>query len=269
MPALLEIQRAIAAGLVAPEDAAVAPHVVVDGLAAGARLNVYRNNFVGALTTALRLSFPAVDRLVGAAFFESAARRFIERAAPKSACLDEYGAEFPSFLEDFEPAAGLPYLPGVARLEWAVSRALHALDSVALDIARLAEIPPSEQGRIAFVPQPSIGLVQAEHPVDAIWRAVLARDDAAMAAIDLRAGPVWLLVERRAGEVAVTVTRCALGAWRFAAVLFAGRPLQAAIDAAPEIDAAILLADHLAAGRLAGVGRTAQDDAASAAEMPR
>ena len=40
--------------------------------------------------------------------------------------------------------------------------------------------------------------------MDAIWRAVLARDDAAMAAIDLAAGAVRLLIERRAGEIEVT-----------------------------------------------------------------
>ena len=41
------------------------------------------------------------------------------------------------------------------------------------------------------------------HPQHLVWRAVLAAGDAAMAAIDLAAGPVWLMVERDASEVAV------------------------------------------------------------------
>jgi len=39
------------------------------------------------------------------------------------------------------------------------------------------------------VPHPSVALVAADHPVDAIWRAVLSQDDAAMAAINLTTGP--------------------------------------------------------------------------------
>lgn len=247
MPTLLEVQQAIRRSLVGRDDRDAVRHLRGNGLPPAARLSIYRNTFAGGLTTALRLSFPAVHHLVGADFFESAARIFIERAPPRSAWLDEYGAGFPEFLASFAPAASLPYLPGVARLEWAVGRALHAPDTAPLDIARLAEVAPEDQGTVAFVPHPSVALVQADYPVDEIWRAVLDRDAAAMAAIDLAAGPVWLLVERRAGDV--MVTPCSEPAWRFAAELIGSRPLQVAIATVPEVEAPILLADHLARGR--------------------
>ncbi|HVA15369.1 MAG TPA: DNA-binding domain-containing protein, partial [Stellaceae bacterium] len=243
-----DLQHAVHRSLVARNDAELASHIIPDGLAPQSRLNIYRNTFVGTLTTALRLSFPAVYRLVGAAFFESAARIFIEAEPPDSAYLDDYGETFPDFLARFAPAASLSYLPDVARLEWCVNRALHALDVEPLDLARLAAIDPQDQSRVGFVPCPSIGLVRSTYPVDAIWRAVLAQDDDAMSKIDLRSDPVWLLIERR--KSGVDVIRCTAQAWRFASELFATRPLEAAIDAAPGVDASILLADHLAAGRL-------------------
>ncbi len=210
-------------------------------------LNVYRNPFIGSLTTALRLVYPAIHRLVGALFFESAAGLFIEAGPPRSAWLDEYGTSFPEFLAGFAPAAALPYLPGVARLERAVNRALHASDDPPLDLSRLAAVEAADHGNIAFVPHRSIGLVDAEYPVNATWRAVLSEDDAAMAAIDLAAGPTWLLVERNANGV--QVIRVPEPEWRFLSELCASRPLQEAIEAAPEIDAADVLAGHLAAGR--------------------
>jgi hypothetical protein len=246
MPTLLELQRAVYRGLVAGEDG-FAAHVVADGMAGEARLNVYRHTFVGNLTTALRLVYPAIHRLVGGPFFEGAARLFIEAQPPQSARLDEYGAGFPEFLAGFAPAASLPYLPGVARLEWTVNTALHANDAAPLDLSHLAAVDAADHGHIAFVPHPSVGLVAADHPVDAIWRAVLSQDDAAIAAVDLSAGPVWLLVER--GASGVEVLRLLAPEWRFMSELCASRPLQEAIDAAPEIDAASLLADLLAAGR--------------------
>jgi uncharacterized protein len=247
MPTLLEIQRAVYHSLVQRDDDPLAGHIVFDGIAGADRLNICRNTFVGSLTNALRLAYPAIHRLVGAEFFESAARIFIEAQPPRGAYLDAYGAEFPEFLAGFPSAASLAYLPGVARLEWAVNRALHAVDVEALDLSRLAALDPADHGRVVFQSHPSVSLVRADHPVDAIWRAVLAQDDAAMAAIDIGAGAVWLLVERQ--ESGVEVRRLSEPEWRFAAELCASRPLQAAIAAAPETDAAILLADHLAAGR--------------------
>src|SRR6516225_2350475 len=148
MPTLLDLQRAVYRGFVAGEDGPCAAHAVADGIAGAARLNVYRNTFVGNLTTALRLVYPAIHRLVGAPFFESAARVFVEAQPPRSAWLDEYGGGFPEFLADFAPAASLPYLPGVARLEWAVDMALHAIDAAPLDLSDLAGIALADHGHI-------------------------------------------------------------------------------------------------------------------------
>jgi hypothetical protein len=249
MPTLLEIQQAVGRSILA-DDALAAGYILADGLPPEARLGIHRDNFIGNATTALKLSYPAVHRLVGVEFFEGAARVFIAAEPPRRADLDAYGEGFPEFLAGFPPASALSYLPGVARLEWAVNRALHAPDVEALDIARLGAVAAADGDRIAFQPHPSVALVEADHPVDAIWRAVLAQDDDAMAAIDPDAGPVRLLVERNA--TGVEATRLEEPAWRFAAALYASRPLQTAIDAVPDVDAAALLAEHLAAGRLIG-----------------
>jgi hypothetical protein len=186
--------------------------------------------------------------LWGPPFFESVACLFIEAQPPRSSWLDEYGTGFPEFLAGFAPAATLPYLPAVARLERAVNAALHAADAAPLDLSRLAAIPAADYGNVAFVPHPSVGLVEAEYPVDAIWRAVLSQDEGAIAAIDLAAGPVRLLVEHRANGI--EVVRLFEPEWRFRVELCASRPLQEVIEVEPEINAASLLAAHLAAGRL-------------------
>ena len=246
MPTLRELQRDVARAMIAGDDAAAVMHVVADGLTPAARLAVYRNTVVASLTTALRLSYPAVHRLVGAAFFENAAQLFLAAQPPRGACLDDYDPGFADFLADFAPAASIRYLAGVARLDWAVNRALHAPDADRLDPARLVAIAAADERRLCFVPHPSVGLVRAEHPVDAIWRAVLAQDDAAMAAIELDAGPVFLLVRRTADSPAIA--RLTPAAWRFTVSLCAGRPLQDAIATAGDVDAATVLAGHLIDG---------------------
>jgi hypothetical protein len=263
MPTLLELQNALRASMVDRDDGVVAAMLAAP--VAPNRLDIYRNTFVGSLTKALRLSYPAVHRLVGNDFFEAVAGSFIVDSPPRSAYLDDYGADFPEFLLRFPPAAGLPYLPQVARLEWAVNRAIHAPDAEPLEPARLTALAPEDQGRVCFVPHPSLGLVYADYPVDAIWRGVLAGDDAALAAIDLAAGPVRLLVHRLASGI--DVLRLDESAWGFAAALCSGRPLQAALDAAADVDAPLLLAEHLAAQRFVGF-TLAATSAPSAIDAP-
>ena len=245
MPTLLELQTAMRHSLLDGGDPALAA-VLTDALVPADRLSIYRNTSRSTLTKALRLNFPAVERLVGEDFFAAAADAFITREPPGTAWLDLYGEGFPEFLQGFEPAATLAYLPDVARLERAVGRALHAPDREPLDIARLASIDASDQARVRFTPHPSVSLLSSPYPVDAIWRAVLARDDAAMAAIDLGAGAVHLLIERRSDEV--EIKRLDEPRWRFAEALFSGETLSAALGACSDPDATAWLAEHLAAG---------------------
>jgi uncharacterized protein len=266
MPTLLELQRAMRAAMVDRDDGAAVAMLAEDVPAD--RLDIYRNTFISGATRALRLSFPAVHRLVGDEFFEGAAFAFIAQHPPRAACLDDYGAAFPQFLQDFPPAAPLDYLSDVARLEWAVSRALHAPDPASLDLARLQALRPEDQARVCFVPHPALALLCAGYPADAIWRGVLDGDDAVLAAIDLTSGPVSLLVERRAAGI--EVSRVDPAAWRFAASLCEGRPLADVFAGCPQPDAnqgeasaslqqsaggtpalrpAVMLAEHLAAGR--------------------
>jgi hypothetical protein len=172
MPPLLETQRAMARAILTGEESAIAP---------AERLAVYRGTFQAAAVRALRITYPAVHKLVGEAFFDWAAALHSAQSPPRAAWLDEYGGGFPDFLAHLPQAQGVPYLAGVARLEWAVNRVLHAPDAA-----------PAEFGR-----------VEADHPVDAIWRAVLIGDEEDLAALDVNAGPVVLRVWRSAEGIEV------------------------------------------------------------------
>src|SRR5262249_43709443 len=131
-------------------------------------------------------------------------------------------------------------------------------------VARLAAIAPEDQGRVSFVAHPSVRLLRAGHPVVRIWRAVLAGDDGPLASLDLDAGPVDLLVERR--SAGVEVVRLDEPAWRFLAELCACRPLQETLEQAAEFDSSTALAGHLAAGRFVAFKLNAREPMAPAHE---
>jgi hypothetical protein len=76
---------------------------------------------------------------------------------------------------------------------------------------------------------------------------VLDGDDAALAGVDLDAGPVRLLVERRV--TGIEVSRLDEPAWGFATALCDGRPVAAALAVPAGTSAAALLAEYLTAER--------------------
>lgn len=242
MSMLLELQRDMRAALLAGIDAA--PSAVIGGtLSASSRMRIYRNNMLGNLTGALRLTFPAIERLVGADFFAGAAARFISATPPASADLYEYGAAFPAFLAAFEPAKGLPYLPDVARLEWAISLALHAPRAPALTPDALRVVPEQDQPSLIFVAHPSLSLLALGHPAKAIWEAVLTEDPAAravrLAAIDIAAAGDILAILH--GTDGLVLLQLSAAAYDLARALIEGRCLADALDLARPEDAAALL----------------------------
>ena len=248
MPTLLELQTALQASVIHKDSAAVS--AMLAGHISADRLDIYRNTFMHTLTKALRLSFPATERLVGEEFFEGATQIFIAEHPPRVAWLDQYGGEFADFLHSLPQAKSLAYLSEVAEMEWAVNCAIHAADVAPLDVATLGDVEPESQGQIRFIADPSIRLLRLEYPVDIIWRSVIASDDDALGKVDLGSGPINLLVERRA--TGVEVERLPVESWRFLSALCAGRSIELALDDINDFDCASALAEHLALGRFTG-----------------
>ncbi|MGY2492860.1 HvfC/BufC family peptide modification chaperone [Cupriavidus sp. CP313] len=255
-PTLLELQRAVRQELLGFADGNASQYVVPDGLDPQARLGIYRNTATGALLTTLRLAYPAVQALVGPEFFEGAARQFIEHNPPACAQLDSYGGAFPDFLEQMPQAESLVYLPDAARLEWAVNEVLHAPDTNPLDLGRLRQLDEGGLQQVSFLPNPAVRLLQSAYPVDAIWNAVLTRDDSALASINLAAGPVSMYVCRSASGV--DIERIGAWQWSFTTALLEGRPLNEALVEAPADEAPVWLASLLASGCFASVRLSGQ-----------
>ncbi|MCV6596891.1 MAG: DNA-binding domain-containing protein [Mangrovicoccus sp.] len=145
--------------------------VAPDGSPAGKRFDVYRNNIAVSLTEALETGFPVVCKLVGEAFFKAMAGVFLRAHPPSSPVLARYGDALPGFLESFPPAASLPYLPDIARLELAMRRAYHAADPAPFDPQILAELPPERLMRAVLYLADGVQVIASPYPIHSIWRA--------------------------------------------------------------------------------------------------
>jgi len=234
MGTLRELQAAIGSAMLGGDAGAAAREIEPDGLAPDARLEIYRHHVLTTLTSALEATFPVICRLVDRRFFAYAADTFVRAHPPTGPCLFEYGDSFPDFLAAFPPCRDLAYLPDVARLEWAMSAALHAPDADAMDPASLTDLAAEDMRRLTFAVDPSVSFLDSPWPVDRIWRATQDEDGASNDPVDLASGGVWLEV-RRAGDVA-TVRSLAAADHALRTALARGGTLEDAAAAARGVD---------------------------------
>ncbi|MBI2718412.1 MAG: putative DNA-binding domain-containing protein [Rhizobiales bacterium] len=252
MPRLADRQREFGSALLDPARPLPWGLVGPDGEPSLRRFSVYRNNVVVGLIDALKDAFPAVHRIVGDEFFKGLAHAYVVQEPPASPILLDYGAGFPSFIGKFEPAAVLPYLPDVARIERAWMEAYHAPEAASLDLAGLTALAPDDFIDIGFSLHPSLRIVRSPFPALTIWRMNTGDDEPAL--VDLASGGEDALIVRPAAEV--EVRRMPPGGAEFVEQLAAeasvGEALRAAARCDEEFDLAANLAGLFEAGALTG-----------------
>ncbi len=196
---------------------------------AGKRFSVYRNNVAVSLTEALITAFPVVHKLVGDDFFRAMSGVYLRQHPPSSPLMMFYGAEFPTFLENFEPAQQIPYLPDIARVELALRHAYHAADAAGIDPQVLQDFPPDTLMQSQLQLAPAVTVIRSKWPVFSIYRANTQPDapKPVMQAEDV-------LIARP--EFDPVVEPLAHGGGVFTAGLAAGDTFGAAFDAASHID---------------------------------
>lgn len=151
------------------------------------RLNIYRNNVILSLSTAIADTFPVVKRLIGDDCFNSAAVDFVRNNPPSQPSLLFYGEGFIGFINDFPACSELTFLGDVAQLEWNYIQAFHAEDSDLLDNESLAQISAESLSEVKFSLHPSVQLMQSDWPIDTIWEENL-KDEVATINIDEHSG---------------------------------------------------------------------------------
>ena len=252
MQRLAERQRGFAAALLDP--GLPMPHGLVgpDGEPGPKRFAVYCNNVVAGLTETLKDAFPAVHRIVGADFFRAMARAHVMVEPPRSPIMLDYGAGFPDFIRQFAPAAVLPYLADVARIERAWTEAYHAPEASPIDPGVFMAIAPDQLPVVQLALHPSLRLVRSQFPALKIWQMNVA--GGVPAPVDLASGGEDALVVRPLADV--EVRSLPKGSPEFIRALADGKSVLAALEAAlianSHFDLSANLSDLLRAGGVVG-----------------
>lgn len=198
-------------------------------------LAAYRANAGALAERALAAAYPTLQQLLGEDSFARLARHFWQRQPPQAGDIALWGEALAAFVADAPTLADEPYLPDVARLEWAVHRAATAADAgPPQGLPLLAtQAPDGLWPSLA----PGTALVVSAHPVVAIWQAHRARrhgtDDDGFAAVRkafAAGGGETALVVRQGWQPVVRALAPAEA--RFTAALLAGKHLAGALHEA-------------------------------------
>jgi hypothetical protein len=210
-------------------------NTAVPGVLPPAAVSIYANNARVNFIQTLKLTYPAIWRLVGEDYFRQCAREFQQLRPSRSGDLQHVGQGFAGYLETMHGADAYRYLPAVARLEWAYQEALIESELAPMDLNRLARVEPQDYLALRFRLQPSARLLESAFPILAIWEANVLEGPAAKDCIDLDAGADRLLVVRTFGEVRIhTLTT---GDLAFLTRLLAGDSFATAVESACDVDA--------------------------------
>jgi hypothetical protein len=212
---------------------AVSEHIEAQGsFSAADHLLIYRRAIIGTLVRTLGAIHPVCKRLVGDEFFDAMGRIYARQTPSESPDLGDYGESFSTFIADFEPAADLPYLADVARLEWCWHRAFHAPDEEGLDIAALGNVAETDTDRIVFRLPVSAHLLASDYPVQHIWQ-VNQDEWTGDQSVDLNEGDARLIVWRQDHDMRIDEPNPA--EWRLLNAIAAGKTL-GEISAAEGLD---------------------------------
>lgn len=248
---LADAQQAFAGGLL--DAAASAPALAAfRGQGGEERYALYRGNLGATWNKTLHAAYPVIAQLVGDEFFGALSREYGRAHPSESGDLNRFGDHFAAFLAAFPHAAALPYLPDMARLEWALHRAHYAPGAAAAPgMAGPSASPPLSAADLAAVPpdvieNAALPLSPACVPLAFGWNVVplwLAHQPGGRAFPDEMACPSYALVVRPRWKTGVV----ALGRAGHAAlaVLHAEGSFGAALDAAFELDEAFDIGAHL------------------------
>ena len=242
MNALRELQQGFARSVNGDTDEVYAQTICDAGLSGARRLGIYQHGVAIGFRDALGGVFEVIKKLVGDDYFAHVAESYIQTHPSTSGNVHDFGENFPEYLETFQGLETLPYLPDVARLEWAYHSAFHSPMGEMLNISKLAQVPESQQNQLTLLLSPACYLLRSNFPVLRIWQvnqeAAYNDDSSANSngddSVDLNEGGVELAIVREGKQIAFHSLNP--GAFAMLSAIAAGETFNVSCEAALNID---------------------------------
>lgn len=169
------------------------------GVAGDERMDVYAEGYLARVMEALAEVFETIYHLMGRDAFIELSESYIHAHPSHSYNLNFIGEHMAAFIQKASASGKLPFLSDLARLEWNVAQAFHAVSEDVFNPASLETVKEDDWDRLKVVFQPSVSTVSSQWPILDIWKA--RHTPLKEIHIDIVDRPQNVLVYRRALEV--------------------------------------------------------------------
>lgn len=163
-----------------------------------ARWNIYREGYVLRLAESIGNDHPAVERIVGSVAFIELCRRYLTAFPPSSHDIGRAGASLAAYLPGDPATQSLPFLPDLARFEWALAEALVAPDAAPVTWNEISAIGADAFADLPLRGLPGTAVIRSEWPLGDLRLAKDKVDEEID--IDLESGPTSVIIWRRGLE---------------------------------------------------------------------
>jgi hypothetical protein len=158
-------------------------------LSAQRRMNIYYEAYRLRLIEVLADTYERVARYIGDESFDAAARAYIERNAPVTRNVRDYGMTFPAFLAEYYPDD--PEVAELAEMDMRLRYAFDAADCDALKVADVAALRPEDWDAVVLHLHPTASFQTFRWNTPVLWRR-LSADETPPAAAPLPEPITWL-----------------------------------------------------------------------------
>lgn len=169
MSSLREIQQSFAESMVGGDYETVAGELCPTESSPLRMVALYRRMIRNNYLQVLKITFPALNRLVGRSYFHALAMGYLRIHPSTGGDLFSYGRFLPALLEELDVS---PLFAEVAKLEWACHEVYQAPDSPLLSWEQLQTILAADPSRVTVQFHPASRLLFFPHPVHRVWRAL-------------------------------------------------------------------------------------------------
>jgi hypothetical protein len=159
------------------------------------RWRIYRDGYLIRLAEAIENDYAAIKRILGDGAFASLCSRYLAAFPPSSHDIGRSGVNLPEFLVTDALTSDLPFLPDLARFEWAMTEAVVAPDSPTCRSDTLVELAPELLLDLVISPCPGSVVIRSEWPLGDLW-ACRDKEDREIS-VDVIDRPSRILVFRR------------------------------------------------------------------------
>ncbi|MEM7015905.1 MAG: DNA-binding domain-containing protein [Pseudomonadota bacterium] len=164
-------------------------------------LQIYRDNYQGTLLKTLKSIFSQTLSLYGNNAFRSPALQFIKVHASNKADLNQYGFEFPDYLEAYlkqqTDSDNWFYLADIARLDWRLHQSYYAENGSAFDSEVFMQLAPEAQLNTLFRRLPSVSILSSQWNLSKVIHLC---DEKSVTNFDAVYNPSYYVIKRTEGK---------------------------------------------------------------------